>query len=90
MSESIGRSLAAGNVAEVFEWGPRVIKLYRSAAAKPTVFREAANDAAVEALGLRRSAACNRPAVAGDRLRPGARAIAAERPDPPSFHSVMA
>jgi hypothetical protein len=52
MSESIGRLLAAGNVAEVFEWGPRVVKLYRSAGAKPTVFREAGNHAAVEALGL--------------------------------------
>jgi aminoglycoside phosphotransferase (APT) family kinase protein len=52
MSESIGRLVAGGNVAEVFEWGPRVVKLYRSAAAKPTVFREAGNHAAVEALGL--------------------------------------
>ena len=51
MSESIGRLLAAGNVAEVFEWGSRVVKLYRSAGAKPTVFREAGNHAAVEALG---------------------------------------
>src|SRR5262245_2733232 len=53
MSERIGRLLAAGNVAEVFEWGShRVLKLYRLAAAKPTVFREARNHAAVEALGL--------------------------------------
>jgi phosphotransferase family enzyme len=53
MSERIGRLLAAGNMAEVFEWGPRrVLKLYRSAAAKPTVFREAGNHTAVEALGL--------------------------------------
>src|SRR6202048_634722 len=52
MSESIGRLLAAGNVAEVFEWGSRVVKLYRSEAAKATVFREAGNHAAVEALGL--------------------------------------
>jgi Ser/Thr protein kinase RdoA (MazF antagonist) len=52
MSERIGRLLAAGNVAEVFEWGSRVVKLYRSAAAKQTVFREAGNHAAVEALGL--------------------------------------
>jgi len=52
MSETIGRLLAAGNVAEIFEWGPRVVKLYRSAGAKPTVFREAGNHAAVEALGL--------------------------------------
>src|SRR5215469_632813 len=53
MSERIGRLLAAGNVAEVFEWGShRVLKLYRLAEAKPTVFREARNQAAVEALGL--------------------------------------
>ena len=52
MSESIGRLLAVGNVAEVFEWGSRVVQLYRSAGAKQTVFREAANHAAVEALGL--------------------------------------
>ena len=38
MSETIGRLLAAGNVAEVFEWGSRVVKLYRSPARKPTAF----------------------------------------------------
>src|SRR5262245_21074860 len=60
MSESIGRLLAGGNVAEVFEWGlHQVLKLYRSAAAKPTVFREAGNNAAVEALGLRVPAVWN-------------------------------
>jgi hypothetical protein len=47
MSETMGRLLAAGNVAEVFEWGPRVVKLYRSTAAKHTAFREAAIHAAV-------------------------------------------
>src|SRR5215475_13064419 len=52
MSERIGRLLAAGNVAEVFEWDPRVVKLYRSAVAKQAAYREAANHAAVEALGL--------------------------------------
>ena len=52
IGETVGRLVAAGNVAEVFEWGSRVVKLYRSAAAKPTVFREAAIHAAVEALGL--------------------------------------
>jgi aminoglycoside phosphotransferase (APT) family kinase protein len=52
MSETMGRLLAAGNVAEVFEWGSRVVKLYRSAARKPTAFREAAIHAAVEAMGL--------------------------------------
>ena len=52
MSETIGRLLAAGNVAEVFEWGSRVVKLYRSSARKPTAFREAANHAVVEAMAL--------------------------------------
>ena len=52
MSNTAGRLLAAGNVAEVFEWGPRVVKLYRSPAAKQAAFREAANHAAVEAMGL--------------------------------------
>src|SRR5215472_16006369 len=52
MSERIGRLLAAGNVAEVFEWGSRVVKLYRSAARKATTFREAAIHAAVEAMLL--------------------------------------
>jgi hypothetical protein len=52
MSEGIGRLLAAGNVAEVFEWGSCVVKLYRSAGAKEAVFREAGIHAAVEALGL--------------------------------------
>jgi len=48
----IGRLLAAGNVAEVFEWDSRVVKLYRSVAAKETAFGEAAVHAAVEASGL--------------------------------------
>jgi aminoglycoside phosphotransferase (APT) family kinase protein len=52
MSETIGPLLAAGNVAEVFEWGSRVVKLYRSPARKPTAFREAAIHAAVEAMAL--------------------------------------
>jgi Phosphotransferase enzyme family len=52
MSETIGRLLAAGNVAEVFEWGSRLVKLYLSSARKPTAFREAAIHAAVEAMAL--------------------------------------
>src|SRR5215472_13662286 len=52
MNETIGRLLAAGNVAEVFEWGSRVVKLYRSSARKPTAFSEAAIHAAVEAMAL--------------------------------------
>lgn len=52
MSETLGRLLAAGQRAEVFEWGSRAVKLYRCAAAKQTAFREAAIHAAVEVLGL--------------------------------------
>jgi hypothetical protein len=52
MSDTVGRFLAAGNVAEVFEWGSHVVKLYRSPAAKPAAFREAAIHAAVEAMGI--------------------------------------
>src|SRR5262250_515765 len=52
MSEPLGRLLAVGNVAEVFEYGPRVVKLYKAEAAKPVAFREASTHAAVEALGL--------------------------------------
>jgi aminoglycoside phosphotransferase (APT) family kinase protein len=48
----MGRLLATGNVADVFEWNSRVIKLYKSSAAKPAAFREAAIHAAVEAMGL--------------------------------------
>src|SRR4029077_660492 len=52
MRETIGPLLAAGNVAEVFEWGSRVVKLYRSPAKKLAAFREAAIHAAVEAMAL--------------------------------------
>jgi Ser/Thr protein kinase RdoA (MazF antagonist) len=52
MSKTLGRLLAAGQRAEVFEWGARAVKLYRYAAAKQTAFREAAIHAAVEAMGL--------------------------------------
>jgi hypothetical protein len=52
MEEALGRSLAAGNTAEIFEWGLRVMKLYKSPAAKRAAFHEAATSAAVESLGL--------------------------------------
>jgi len=51
MSETMGRLLAAGQRAEVFEWGSRVVKLCRSTGSKQEIFREAAINAA-EALGL--------------------------------------
>jgi hypothetical protein len=39
MGETIGRLLAVGNVAEVFKWGARVLKLYKSVTAEPAAFR---------------------------------------------------
>jgi Ser/Thr protein kinase RdoA (MazF antagonist) len=52
MSGTVGRLLGSGNVAEVFESGERVIKLYRSPDAKAAAFREAAIQTAVEKIGL--------------------------------------
>src|SRR5262249_4881041 len=68
MSERIGRLLAAGNVAEVFGWGPRPgLKLYRSATAKPTVLREAGTPRRRKRWGFPflRSGACSRSTAAG-------------------------
>src|ERR1700737_1243045 len=83
MSETIGRLLAPGNVAEVFEWGSRVVKLYRSAGAKPSVFREAGNHAAVEALGL------PVPAVWGVQQTSGRWGIVSDRVRGSSFAEQM-
>ena len=52
MEEKLGRLLATGNTAEIFEWGARVMKVYKSSAAKRAAFLEAARSADVEALGL--------------------------------------
>jgi hypothetical protein len=52
MSETMGRLLAAGQRAEVFEWGSRVVKLYRSTVSKQVAFHEAGIHATVEAMGL--------------------------------------
>lgn len=52
MNEKIGPRIAVGNVAEIFEFGERVVKIYKSTGAKPAAFREAANHSAVEAIGL--------------------------------------
>lgn len=54
MSSALGPRLASGNVADVHAWGEgRVLKLYKPAPwAKRVAFREAANQATVEAMGL--------------------------------------
>ena len=52
MNETIGRLLTVGNVAQVFEWGSRVMKLYNFAAGNQTAFRKEAIHATVDAMGL--------------------------------------
>lgn len=52
MNEELGESLGSGKEAEVFRRGDHVLKLNRRAASKASAFREAANLAIVEALGL--------------------------------------
>lgn len=50
--DEIGKLIGSGNVADVHELGPFALKLYKSAKAKGSAFREAANMAFVENLGL--------------------------------------
>ena len=47
---ALGRLLGAGKEAEVFAFGGGALKLYRTAAAKRSAFREAANAAVAESL----------------------------------------
>src|SRR4029077_19457815 len=75
--------LAAGNVAEVFEWGAHVVKLYRSEAAKEAVFREAGKHAAVEALGV------PVPAIRSVQQTSGRWGIVFDRVRGPSFAERM-
>ena len=49
---ALGRLLGAGKEAEVFAFGGGAVKLYAAAAAKRSAFREAANAAVAESLGL--------------------------------------
>src|ERR1700722_5292344 len=49
---ALGRLLGAGNGAEVFAFGDGALKLYSAAATKRSAFREAANAAVAESLGL--------------------------------------
>ena len=83
MNEAVGNLLAVGNVAEVFEWGSLVVKLYKSATAKPAAFREAALHAAVEALGL------PVPRVWGVREIAGRWGVVFDRVDQASFAERM-
>jgi Ser/Thr protein kinase RdoA (MazF antagonist) len=83
MGGAIGGLLGSGNVAEVFEWGDRVIKLYRSADGKAAAFREAAIQAAVEKLGL------PVPAVSSVQQVDGRWGVVFDRVGGPSFAKRM-
>ena len=52
MPEPLGRLLGSGNVAEVFAYGSHALKLYRTGTSKASPFREAANLAVIESLGI--------------------------------------
>lgn len=52
MSDEIGDLLGSGKEAEVFRRGDHVLKLNRAGASKSAAFREAANLAVIESLGL--------------------------------------
>ena len=83
MNGATGRRLGSGTVAEVFEWGDRVIKLYRLPEAKAAAFREAAIQAAVEKTGL------PVPAVWGVRQVSGRWGVVFDRVRGPSFAERM-
>jgi predicted trehalose synthase len=83
MQETPGALIAAGRVAEVFAWGSRALKLYRSPAHKHVAFREAAIHAAVEALGL------PVPAVWGVRAVSGRWGVVFDRVSAGSFAARM-
>jgi aminoglycoside phosphotransferase (APT) family kinase protein len=51
-ARALGQLLGSGKVAEVFEFGDLVAKLYRSPASKGSAFREAAALALAQSLGL--------------------------------------
>jgi Ser/Thr protein kinase RdoA (MazF antagonist) len=83
MGEAIGRLLGAGARADVFEWGDRVLKLYRSPDAKAAAFREAPIQAAVESLEL------PVPAVGGVQQVDGRWGVVSDRVRQASFAERM-
>jgi aminoglycoside phosphotransferase (APT) family kinase protein len=84
MSEqALGRLLGSGKVAEVFECGALVVKLYRATAAKGSAFREAAALAVAESLGL------PVPSVQGVRPIGDRWGVLMDRAEGPSFADAV-
>lgn len=80
---NLGRRLGSGKAAEVFEWGQRVLKLYKSAAPKTSAFREAASLALAELFGL------PVPSVSGIRQIEDRWGIVMTRAEGPSFAEAI-
>jgi aminoglycoside phosphotransferase (APT) family kinase protein len=76
---TVGQRLGSGKVAEVFEFGDRVAKLYRSPASKEAAFREAA------ALALAQSVGLPVPPVRSVQQIGGRWAVIMDRADGPAF-----
>lgn len=79
----LGRLLGSGNVAEVFEYGTGVVKLYKSSAPKRSAFREAAVLALAKSLGL------PVPQVRGVQQIGDRWGVIMTRADGPSFADAM-
>ena len=80
---ALGRVLGSGKVAEVFECGTAVMKLYRSGVPKRSAFREAAALAVAEMLGL------PVPQVLGVRQVGDRWGVVMTRAEGPAFADVM-
>jgi hypothetical protein len=81
--QALGRLLGSGKVAEVFECGALVVKLYRAMAAKGSAFREASALAVAESLGL------PVPSVQGVRLIDDRWGVLMARAEGPSFADAI-
>ena len=83
ISPTLGRLLASGKEAQAFEFGGRVVKLFRPSAAKDAAFREAANMALAGRAGL------PTPQVFGVECFDGRWGIVMSRAAGPSFAEAI-
>jgi aminoglycoside phosphotransferase (APT) family kinase protein len=94
-AQAVGQLLGSGKIAEVFEFGDLVAKLYRSPASKGSAFREAAALALAQSLGLPVPSVKavqqigDRWAVIMDRVE-GAAFAEADQRDPARRHAYLA
>lgn len=92
----LGKLLGSGNAADVYAFGALALKLYKSSDAKASVFREAANLALVDGLGLpvpkvhRVDLFSDRWGVVLDRITDNHSVSPAEGPNMQSYATFMA